>query len=133
MVGWEILGKILAIHESNLYARIQSRLGANRNLKSFDITGRVVKREKLRDDFQISITNQESSDKVNRKYQALNTFLDSLKKERPKYSRLKCASVEQPLGIFLIKSQKDRPLFELVTTVSLSLNYYNLSYPNHNQ
>lgn len=93
---------LLKLHESSIYNRIRSRLGIKTNMAFKGVPRAVLKRENtLKKQLNTSFSETEDASKTIKKFSEngdnWNVFLDSLKRNYPKYYQMRYASIERPI------------------------------------
>ncbi|MEZ4792205.1 MAG: CHAT domain-containing tetratricopeptide repeat protein [Gelidibacter sp.] len=92
------LNEVISLHESILYNRIRSRLNSRTSMAYANIPNEILKQEKtIKNDIKASLNetnNIEAFIKANTQW---NAYLETLKKEYPKYYKLRFASISKSL------------------------------------
>ncbi len=92
------LQRLLSLHESGIYNRIRTRLNSRKSTIYAGVPEMVIEREKVLKD-NISTFLDEEND-INRFFeieQDWESYVDSLKRDYPKYYALKYSALEEPL------------------------------------
>ncbi|MRT16324.1 CHAT domain-containing protein [Vitellibacter sp. q18] len=94
------LDKLIALHESSIYNRIRSRLNLRENVAFQNIPDQILSREKqLRTQMMAALEDSENPS-ISPFFEATanwEKFLDSLKKEYPKYYKMRYATFEESI------------------------------------
>lgn len=91
---------LITVHESSLYNRIRSRLNLKDNTSFINIPEKIIKRETyLKNNLNASLyTSQNTIASFFDATNNWNQFLDSLKKEYPKYYKMRYATIAEPIN-----------------------------------
>ena len=92
------LHQLVGLHESNIYSRIRARLNL-KNVLFSSVPERILKREKqLKENISTALSDSAEIKTYFKAEAQRNAFLDSLKKDYPKYYKLRYSEVEASLG-----------------------------------
>ena len=95
------LDDLVALHESSIYNRIRSRLNLRDNVAFKHIPKEVVSRENLLKAKMVSSLNDSENGSISPFFEASKNwdfFLDSLKRNFPKYYKMRYATLEESLN-----------------------------------
>ncbi|MBT0606773.1 CHAT domain-containing protein [Aequorivita echinoideorum] len=94
------LDKVIALHESSIYSRIRSRLNLRDNIAFNNIPQKILTREQnLKSGLTTALDGPGNGllnyFEISRQW---NSFLDSLRREYPKYYKMRYATLEEPIA-----------------------------------